>query len=196
MHPPDLVFNSYSTIFTFFARWRFHLLFSAAYLSGMLLSDCYYRAVNLFFIQIRTPLLGQVFLPQLIRQLTPYPRMPVRWHTCLLPQGEQPLTVASCTLRHRFCISSACPSSLLWVHPTPLNALVWLSHQVIPRLLLSFQLSPATQKRVGSWFNIGEDVKRSPLVTQESFRNHPCHDHPIVHYSAQVSACDGSVTSR
>ena len=37
-------------------------------------------------------------------------------------------TVASCTLRHRFCISSACPSSLLWVHPTPLNALVWLSH--------------------------------------------------------------------
>ncbi len=37
-------------------------------------------------------------------------------------------TVASCTLRHRFCISSACSSSLLWVHPTPLNALVWLSH--------------------------------------------------------------------
>ncbi len=36
-------------------------------------------------------------------------------------------TVASCTLRHRFCISSACPSSLLWVHPTPLNALVWFS---------------------------------------------------------------------
>ncbi len=67
-------------------------------------------------------------LPQLIRQLTPYPRMPVRWHTCLLPQGEQPLTVAPCTLRHRFCISSACPSSLLWVHPTPVNALVWLSH--------------------------------------------------------------------
>jgi hypothetical protein len=38
------------------------------------------------------------------------------------------LTVASCTLRHRFCISSACPSSLLWVHPTPLNALLLLSH--------------------------------------------------------------------
>lgn len=37
-------------------------------------------------------------------------------------------TVASCTLRHRFCISSACPSSLLWVHPTPLNALLLLSH--------------------------------------------------------------------
>lgn len=45
------------------ARWRFRLLFSAAYLSGMLLSDCCYRAVNLFFIQIRTPSLGQVFLP-------------------------------------------------------------------------------------------------------------------------------------
>jgi hypothetical protein len=45
------------------ARWRFRLLSSTAYLSGMLLSDCCYRAVNLFFIQIRTPSLGQVFLP-------------------------------------------------------------------------------------------------------------------------------------
>ena len=63
MHPPDLVFSNYSTIFTIFARWRFRLLFSAAYLSGMLLSDCCYHAVNLFFIQIRTPSLGEVFLP-------------------------------------------------------------------------------------------------------------------------------------
>jgi hypothetical protein len=30
--------------------------------------------------------------------------------------------------RCRFYVSSACPSSLLWVHPTPVNALVWLSH--------------------------------------------------------------------
>jgi hypothetical protein len=88
-------------------------------------------------------------LPQLIRQLTPYPRMPVRWHTCLLPQGEQPLTVAPCTLRHRFCISSACPSSLLWVHPTPVNALVWLSHTGYTSLLLFILLSQVTQNLVG-----------------------------------------------
>ena len=31
-------------------------------------------------------------------------------------------TVAPCTLRHRFCISSDCPSLLLWIHPPPLNA--------------------------------------------------------------------------
>jgi hypothetical protein len=36
--------------------------------------------------------------------------------------------VAPCALRHRFCISSACSLLLLWIHPTPLNALVWLSH--------------------------------------------------------------------
>jgi hypothetical protein len=191
-----LVFSSYSTIFTILPDGVFAYSFQRL----TFLVCCYPIVVIVLStssLSRSEPLRWVRFiLPQLIRQLTPYPRMPVRWHTCLLPQGEQPLTVASCTLRHRFCISSACPSSLLWVHPTPLNALVWLSHQVIPRLLLSFQLSPATQKRVGSWFNIGEDVKRSPLVTQESFRNHPCHDHPIVHYSAQVSACDGSVTSR
>ncbi len=43
------------------ARWRFHLLFSAAYLSGILLSDWCYHAVSLYSIQIRTPSLGQVF---------------------------------------------------------------------------------------------------------------------------------------
>jgi hypothetical protein len=37
-------------------------------------------------------------------------------------------TVAPCTLRHRFCISSAYPSSLLWVLPTSHNALPLLSH--------------------------------------------------------------------
>jgi hypothetical protein len=63
IHPPDLVFSSYSTTFTIFARWRFRLLFSAAYLSGILLSDCSYRAINLIFIQIRTPWLEQVLLP-------------------------------------------------------------------------------------------------------------------------------------
>ena len=36
--------------------------------------------------------------------------------------------VAPCIHRCRFYISSACPSSLLWVHPTPLNALLLLSH--------------------------------------------------------------------
>jgi hypothetical protein len=36
--------------------------------------------------------------------------------------------VAPCIHRCRFYVSSACPSSLLWVHPTPVNALVWLSH--------------------------------------------------------------------
>jgi hypothetical protein len=43
------------------ARWRFHLLFSAAYLSGILLSDWCYHTVRLYSIQIRTPSLGQVF---------------------------------------------------------------------------------------------------------------------------------------
>jgi hypothetical protein len=43
------------------ARWRFRLLFSAAYLSGILLSDWCYHAVSLYSIQIRTPSLGQVF---------------------------------------------------------------------------------------------------------------------------------------
>jgi hypothetical protein len=99
--PPDLVSSSYSTIFTNFARWRFRLLFSAAYLSGILLSDCCYRAVHHNLYPDQNPFAGS---------------------------GLSFHTVAPCTLRHRFCISSACPSSLLWVHPTPLNALVWLSH--------------------------------------------------------------------
>ncbi len=46
------------------------------------------------------------------------------------------------------------------------------------------------------WFSFREDVMRPPSVAQESILNHPCHDHPIAHYSAQVSACVGSVTSR
>jgi hypothetical protein len=83
------------------ARWRFRLLFSAAYLSGILLSDCCYRAVDLNLYPDQNPFAGS---------------------------GLSFHTVAPCTLRHRFCISSACPSSLLWVHPTPLNALAWLSH--------------------------------------------------------------------
>jgi hypothetical protein len=68
--------------------------------------------------------------------------------------------------------------------------------QVILRLPLPLQLYSLTQKHVGFEFSIREDVKRSPSVTQESFRNHPCHDHPIAHYSAQVSAYHWSVTSR
>jgi hypothetical protein len=43
------------------ARWRFRLLFSAAYLSCILVSNCSYRAVNFVFIQIRIPLLEQVY---------------------------------------------------------------------------------------------------------------------------------------
>ncbi len=59
--------------------------------------------------------------------------------------------------------------------------------QVILRLPLPLQLSSVTQKRVGYEPSFREDVKKSPSVAQESFRNHPCHDHPSNHYSAQAS---------
>lgn len=84
-----------------FCQMAFSLTLFSGYLSGILLSDCCYRAINRNLYPDQNPFAGSGLF----------------FHT-----------VAPCTLRHRFCISSACPSSLLWVHPTPLDALVWLSH--------------------------------------------------------------------
>ena len=164
-----MVLSICSTIFTIFARWRFRLLFSAAYLSGMLLSDCSYRAINLIFIQIRTPSLEQV-----------YPSMQSPPAPCGTGSASHQ------TVLHRY---------YGFIRPL-LTHCFCFPIQVILRLPLPLQLSSLTRKRVGYEPGIREDVKRSPSVAQESILNHPCHDHPIAHYSAQVSACDGSVTSR
>ena len=67
----------------------------------------------------------------------------------LCSAGFYPHTVAPCIHRCRFCVSSALPSSLLWVLPTSHNALVCLSLQVIARLPIPLQLSSLTQKHVG-----------------------------------------------
>jgi hypothetical protein len=104
------------------ARWRFRLLFSAAYLSGILLSDCSYHAVHLFFIQIRTPLLGQVY-PSI--QSPP------------IPCGTG--SVFHQPVLHRY---------YGFIRPL-LTHWSGFPIQVIPRLPILLQLSSLTQKRVG-----------------------------------------------
>ena len=147
----------------------FSLTLFGGYLSGVLLSDCCYRAVNRISIQIGTPLLERVY-PSI--QSPPVP--------CGTGSVSHPPVL------HRY---------YGFIRPL-LTHWSGFPIQVIPRLPLPLQLSSVTQKRVGYEPSFREDVKRSPSVTQESFRNHPCHDHPIAHYSAQVSAVTGGVTSR
>lgn len=110
---------------------------------------------------------------------------PLRW------VKFSPRTVAPCTLRHRFGLSSVWPSLLLWVRPTSDNASLWLSRKVISRLPLSLQLYSLTQKHVGFEFSIREDVIRPPSVTQESIRNHLDCDHPSNHYLLKLPFVHG-----
>ncbi len=105
-----------------FARWRFRLLFWAAYLSGMLLSDCSYRAVNGISIQIRTPLLEQV-----------YPSI-----------QSPPVPCGTGSVSHQPVLH--CYYG--FIRPLLTHWSGFLI-QVIPRLPLSLQLSSLTQKRVG-----------------------------------------------
>jgi hypothetical protein len=99
--------------------------------------------------------------------------------------------VAPCIHRCRFPVSSALPSLLLWVLPTSHNALVCLSRQVIAHLPVSLRLIPVTQKRVGCWISVREDVMRPPSVTQESIHNHLDCDHPSNHYLLKLPFAHG-----
>ncbi len=147
----------------------FSLTLFSGYLSGILLSDCCYRAVNRIFIQIRTPLLDQVY-PSIQSPPAPCGTGSV---------SHQPVL-------HRY---------YGFIRPL-LTHCFDFPIQVISLATLPLRLSSLTRKRVGYEPSVREDVKRSPSVAQESIRNHPCHDHPIAHYSAQVSAVTGGVTLR
>jgi hypothetical protein len=63
--------------------------------------------------------------------------------------------------------------------------------QVIAHLPVSLRLIPVTQKRVGFWINVREDVMRPPSVTQESIHNHLDCDHPSNHYLLKLPFVHG-----
>jgi len=80
-----------------------------------------------------------------------------------------PCTVAPCTLRHRFGVSLAWPSLLLWVRPTSHNALLRFSHQVIPMLPVSFHLRLLTQNLVGCGSNSRRTLWDLPRLHKRAF---------------------------
>ena len=75
------------------------------------------------------------------------------------------------------------PSSpLLWVHPTPHMALLWLS-----RSGYTSATSPGNARHRALYYSWTEDHMRSPPVTQKGIRNHPDHNHPTSFRSPPAS---------